>query len=194
MNIDRYIAEYTEHLDVAIKQPFEMITLLGKGAWWVLGTAFLGVFCYLISRYAPHRSAAHRALWLSRAKKFLFSFICIASSGLLVNGLKMLAGRARPRLWFREQIEGFFWLKTGSDYASFPSGHANSAAVMASLAVIFFPRAGWLAVPFFALIAISRIVINAHYSSDVLAGTVIGILSTTALYRWKKIDLLLDKV
>ena len=65
--------------------------------------------------------------------------------------------------------------------ASFPSGHATTAFAMATALSLVAPV--W-ALPLFAfatLIAASRMAIGAHYLSDVLAGSGLGIVCTIVI-------------
>ncbi len=62
------------------------------------------------------------------------------------------------------------------DPHSFPSGHANRAAILAVLAVIYLSPAIGAAVVLWALaVGVSRIILGMHYFSDVLAGWLVGI-------------------
>lgn len=62
------------------------------------------------------------------------------------------------------------------DPHSFPSGHANRAAILAVLAVIYLSPAIGAAVGMWALaVGLSRVILGMHYLSDVLAGWLVGI-------------------
>jgi undecaprenyl-diphosphatase len=65
-------------------------------------------------------------------------------------------------------------LLAASTDPSFPSDHAAGAFAIAVALLIFWRRAGWLAVAFAALLGFSRIYTGEHYVSDVLAGAAIG--------------------
>ena len=83
--------------------------------------------------------------------------------------VKRLIGRARPL-----RIEGsdiyfapFGWR---NDYASLPSGHSTTAFAVAVALGALFPRlrvALWI---YAGIIAVSRVILTAHYPSDVIAG------------------------
>ena len=95
-----------------------------------------------------------------------------------VMRLKWVAGRHRPIDLFGHGSFGFSFFSVGYELNSFPSGHAQTAFSLAVALTLLFPRWG---VPLFAvagLIAVSRVVLTAHYLSDVIAGAGIGILFT----------------
>jgi undecaprenyl-diphosphatase len=85
-------------------------------------------------------------------------------ANLAVEGAKRLFGRTRP--------DG----EKKHSNASFPSSHAGNAF---ALAAILARRYGRAAIPLYSLasaVAFSRVYLNRHYVSDVLAGAAIGVL------------------
>ena len=61
-------------------------------------------------------------------------FSGIAVSGILVDILKVIVGRPRPKLLFSAGSYEFSWIGLNADHWSFPSGHAaTAAALMAAL-------------------------------------------------------------
>jgi undecaprenyl-diphosphatase len=70
-----------------------------------------------------------------------------------------------------------------SVYASFPSGHAITAFACAVALGYFLPRLRWALLTLAVLVAISRVVVGAHYASDVIAGAAIGWLSAVLVRR-----------
>lgn len=98
-------------------------------------------------------------------------FFLVASivGALVVQLLKSIFGRLRP-----EEILVI------SDHGSFPSGHTANAAVIATVAVILFPRV-WVAViglGWTLLMAFSRTQVHAHWLTDTLGALVLGIATT----------------
>ncbi|MCH9811436.1 phosphatase PAP2 family protein [bacterium] len=88
--------------------------------------------------------------------------------------LKICVGRARPFL-LDEGIAGFFFFTVKHSYLSFPSSHAALAMCFTralqkrfSLPLIFYlyPIA----------IGASRVLLFAHFASDVVAGLLVGIV------------------
>jgi len=111
----------------------------------------------------------------------------VAIGGIATQVVKHLACRARPKLvegWgvgpadlpHNPAAHGFFhWpCFSGWIYHSFPSGHATTAFAMTAGLVAMAParRRVWFAVA--AGVGASRVLLNAHFVSDVLAGGLIG--------------------
>lgn len=105
-------------------------------------------------------------------------FISLAISSIIVQILKRLFSRNRP-YWIIENLNTY-----GIDLRdySFPSGHTTASFC---IAVIFFLNyinigIGFLILAF--LIAISRIYLAVHYPTDVLAGIIIGTITSLIVH------------
>jgi membrane-associated phospholipid phosphatase len=114
--------------------------------------------------------------------------IGVLLAGLTTQVVKNVACRARPRLIDGWGVgapvppddparRGFFhWPCFGEgDYNGFPSGHAATAFAVASSLLVWAPprRRGWILAAASG-VGISRIVLNAHFLSDVLGGGLFG--------------------
>ena len=99
--------------------------------------------------------------------------IGIISSGVVVQILKHLIGRVRPRITENLVLAGPSF-KSG--YDSFPSGHTAVAFCLAYTLASYFPR--YKVVFYFVavMIGLERIEGLAHFPSDVLAAGLIGIV------------------
>ena len=56
---------------------------------------------------------------------------------MLVDLLKVIVGRPRPKLLFASGAYEFSWIGLGADHWSFPSGHAASGGVAENVALPF---------------------------------------------------------
>jgi membrane-associated phospholipid phosphatase len=95
----------------------------------------------------------------------------LISGGVVTSGLKLLAGRQRPRATSRTY--DFHPFQGG---ASFPSGHATQAFAVASV-IAYDYDSPWIrgaAYGSAALVGFARIHHQAHFLSDVVAGGLIG--------------------
>jgi len=132
---------------------------------------------------ARHGLRAGRAAalcgWLAGAAGFLFA--AVAGSGILVNVVKVLVGRARPRLLDEAGVYGFDPFSVGYAWASFPSGHANTLVALALALAFLAPRLGPVLLSAAAVLALSRVAINAHFLGDVVAGAALAAATTVWL-------------
>ena len=149
--------------------PIELLTAMGKSTWYIIISLIL--FVYWIDK-KPYKSDA--------ALLILSSTII---SGILVNIVKVIFGRARPQLYADEHIYGFFWAKIDVLYRSFPSGHATTAIAVWMALALLFPRYRYWLIGVGVAISLSRVILTQHYLSDVLVGGWLGAMTTVTLYQ-----------
>jgi membrane-associated phospholipid phosphatase len=79
--------------------------------------------------------------------------------------------------------QGFRWWGPRADYWSFPSGHSVTLAALAFALCVLYPRGrvAWIGAAL--LVGLSRIMLDEHYLSDVIAGFYIGLVTAWALYE-----------
>ena len=100
--------------------------------------------------------------------------------GLLVGNvaLKHLVARSRP-CWLDPSVQ--LLIATPTDY-SFPSGHSSSSFAAATILFLRHKKSGCAAFAAAALIAFSRVFLFVHYPTDILAGTLLGVLCALFVY------------
>jgi len=137
------------------------VTRLGYG--WVLGVA--GAIVAGVGYWAG------RSCWVRAG---LINIPALIASGLATRVLKILIGRPRPRLI--DQGVANWGPSLSSGFNSFPSGHATAAFTLAAVFAFYIPS--WrVGVYLLAVcVAFSRIVLNAHFFSDVVGGALVGFL------------------
>lgn len=112
----------------------------------------------------------------------------VGASGILTNLVKVLVGRARPKLLAEEGSLAFAPFSVGYDWNSFPSGHATTALAIAGTFWVIDPSRRWLWLALGISVAATRVLLNAHYAGDILAGGVLGwcvaVLLTRTSPRW----------
>ena len=156
---------------------FNIITDFGESQWYLI----TGMLFFVVLRKT----------YPLRAQPGLFLASSVAASGVSADVIKYIAGRARPILYFSEQLYGFNCFHYEYEWISFPSGHAATAFSAAIVFTTLYPR--WRILFLFAgtLIAFSRIFLTQHYISDVIAGSFLGMASSILLYNLyfkKKLD------
>lgn len=152
---------------------FYHTTDIGKADWILWSTA--AVILYLSAFRKRYLSASQRWRLHEFFLKVYFIFTAVALSGIATVIFKIFIGRARPRATLPEHD---LWNSLPYDLAfgttSFPSGHATTIGALCLALALLFPRLKffWL---FLALwVAFSRVMVGAHFPSDVVAGLAVG--------------------
>jgi membrane-associated phospholipid phosphatase len=163
---DVQLMYYCKGLSRSIVGAAEIITQAGDSLWY---------FILLVPAFIVIRFVWKNEQW---SAKILYLILCISLSGILNTGIKWLMGRNRPINLIEDGVFGFDFFRIIYLYetTSFPSGHTVTAFAMATAFSFLYPR--W-SVPAFliaAMIGLSRIVLTAHYLSDVIAGAVVGVI------------------
>ena len=158
------------------------ITNIGKSQWYLVpaGLIFLAVGLYDWSR-----SGARAKLRLA----FLFGqaayvFLAVASAGIFVDIVKVIAGRVRPIGIDRFGAWYFDPFSFSYSYASFPSGHSATVGAVVGILMVWYPRWAIVIVEFGLFFAATRIAAVAHYPSDVVTGFTVGVFFAIVIARW----------
>jgi membrane-associated phospholipid phosphatase len=159
----------------------EVVTRLGLSGY-IFATGAAVCFAALALRGRGRGRMADAELGLLAGRSF-FVIVVNAVSGLASQILKHAIGRARPQLMAELGPFHFDLFSIKAKLASFPSGHAVTVFATAAALSYFMPR---LKIPlYFVAIAvgISRLILLAHYPSDVLTGAALGWATTYVLAR-----------
>ncbi|MCC5822834.1 MAG: phosphatase PAP2 family protein [Phycisphaerales bacterium] len=135
----------------------------------VVGTLWLWLLVMWIVR-------RHDRVW-DRAGSLFFAPII---AGLSCEGLKLVIARERPVLdtetlrsgWyaFRPLFSGF----SDASNLGFPSSHAAVAFAGCMCLAAWMPRAKWIFIGLAVSCGVARMLIGAHYATDIYVGALIG--------------------
>ena len=159
---------FQSHKHDSYNEFFKVVTNLGRAVYYLVPAG--GLFLFFRTKNPL------------RAKKAAFLFVAVAVSGLITDGIKLIMCRARPKLLFDDHIYGFEFFHWDHEYFSFPSGHSTTALSAATVFALLFPKYRWLFLLGGVCVAVSRMAVVAHFPSDVVAGSVVGICTSLILY------------
>jgi len=182
--LDQFFSTFlTEDQNNKIYRPIRTLTDLGEALHFFIFAIGIWIF----------------SVWALRAKKswnFLNTekieslrrwssslFYSLLVSGLIVHLLKFVFGRLRPHRSLERDPFQFDPFNFHHYNHSFPSGHAQTLFVVATALSMAQPK--WQAWFYGSAIILSltRVVLHAHFFSDVVFGAYLGFIVTVLIYK-----------
>jgi len=174
--LDRPVAIWFQAQGQRSMDLFRAVSLPGDSVWYLVAGAIGAPLAYFLSRRLVDRMR-DRCLLLSSRLALLF--LTVAATGIAVDILKILIGRARPRHLFQDGLMALAPGSFSSSWWSFPSGHATTIGAVAMTLTLVLPRLAWLWIMLALVVAFGRIGATAHFVSDTIAGLWLGAIGAT---------------
>jgi membrane-associated phospholipid phosphatase len=114
-------------------------------------------------------------------------------AGVTVNLIKLVVPRLRPSAGPEVSLPDS-WGNWEYLSQSFPSGHSAAAVALALSLALLFPRGQWVFLVLAVLACLQRVVFDAHWPSDVLAGAAIGVWAVAIVFRTAWAERLFSKI
>lgn len=175
---DPMLSQHAQGLPGTIVSFNERITDFGTFGWMIYGSGFTVILAYIVHRVSRNETLAGRARTARRLS--LYFFLTIGAASALVHLFKIIVGRARPELFAELGAYSLTPFANDNLFQSFPSGHSAAVGSFFGAFSMLAPRLR----PLFFLgalaIGISRVIVGAHYPSDVAAGLLLGLWTAIA--------------
>ena len=170
---------FARTLPTGVVDTFNEITDFGQSGWFLVPLAILIVLAAALATPAAGRVTS--LVLASLAVRFGYLFFAIAVPGLFVTIVKRLIGRVRP-----SDVGPFAYVPWSwrHEYASLPSGHSTTAFAAAVAIAAIWPKARIPMLIYAAIIALSRVIITAHFVSDVVAAAFVGGFGAILVRNW----------
>jgi membrane-associated phospholipid phosphatase len=168
---DRTLLGATQALPSSWIDLGKRVSVFGKAEWyWVPGLFFTAVFWFMRRNLKFFHAA-------------MFFCLSLAMGGILSTVVKFILGRYRPRMLIHDGLYGFTWLGTKMAETSMPSGHCVTVAAAATALWLTYPPLRPVYALWVAAMMSVRLLAEAHYLSDVVAGTYLGVVAALIALR-----------
>ena len=184
LGLYNYFKDFNKSLNsVYLKEFFVDITRLGSSSWYfAISVIGFGVV-YLNNRLEFIKIEKQKNI----SNFFVSSFFYILVVGVVTQVLKHIVGRPRPNHTNFEDSFGFNFFTFDSNFHSFPSGHSSTIFIICFILVATFPKLKYFFYLLASVIALSRVVVGAHFFTDIVAGAILALIS------FKIINTILEK-
>ena len=178
-----YFTDVDKSLNLIFLQNFfDNITTLGDSFWYfffcVLGIVVVFIF---------EKTKMLIFISFKEVKNlFFYTITCLFFAGLFTQLLKHIVGRPRPNHTILDGSLSFDFFTFDSNFHSFPSGHTSTIFILALVCSTVIPRLKYFFLIFALVVSFSRIVVGAHFLTDIIGGIIIAFLC------FKLINLFLD--
>ncbi|HXV31370.1 MAG TPA: phosphatase PAP2 family protein [Sinorhizobium sp.] len=175
---DPNLSEWAQGLPEKIVDFNEAITDFGTFGWMIYAFAFLLLAAFVARRASRRETIRQRAR--TACDLVAYFLLTIGTASVLVHGLKFLIGRPRPQIFDDHGAYDLMPFAGDRLFESFPSGHSTAAGALFGALAMLTPQLRPVFLLMALTIGISRVIVGAHYPSDVAAGLLLGLWSAVA--------------
>lgn len=177
--LDPFLSQKAQGLPASIVAFNQKITDFGRFGWMIYLSAAALAVAFVVRRAAKQEPLQRKASTASDLAAYFL--LTIGTASVLVHTLKIIVGRARPELFTELGAYSLTPFANTNLYESFPSGHSTAAGAFFGVFAMLLPKLRPLFLILALMIGVSRVIVGAHYPSDVAAGLLLGLWTSVMM-------------
>ncbi len=176
--LDPHVGDLVGGASGAWRSFLKTLTSYGEGVEILVISAAILIGCLAVTPEGLTRRIRAGLVEIGFAAAFCFG--SVAGSGIAASLIKNAFGRARPEHLTGANVFELHPFAFSAEFAAFPSGHSTTAGASAMVLALLFPALRRPILAAGVLVAASRILLDAHFPADVIAGFGFGMAFTLA--------------
>ena len=170
---DYSISKFFYNINSQTKSLFETLTHFGDSLYFFVPTILIWAAIKIIQN--------KNKIILTISDISLFIFFNILFSGIAVQIFKHILGRPRPPMFHLYNLSSLDFFQFDSKWHSFPSGHTATIFAFIFCLIFLFPKIKNILIAIAIIIASTRVIVGAHFVSDVFGGALVAYITTILL-------------
>ena len=170
---DYSISKFFYNINSQTKSLFETLTHFGDSLYFFVPTILVWAVIKIIQN--------KNKIILTISDISLFIFFNILISGIAVQIFKHILGRPRPPMFHLYNMSSLDFFQFDSKWHSFPSGHTATIFAFIFCLIFLFPRIKNILITIAVVIASTRVIVGAHYVSDIFGGALVAYITSILL-------------
>ena len=159
---------------IYLKDFFVQITILGDSFYYFFLSIIFFLIYYLFDKFRYFEK--YKSINTNCKNFSIFLLVSLIVVGFFTQLLKFLVGRPRPNYTSFDGSFEFNFFSFASEYHSFPSGHSSTIFTLALVISFLFPKIRYFFLFLASIVAFSRVVVGAHFFTDILAGAALAFI------------------
>ena len=170
---DYSISKFFYNINSQTKSLFETLTHFGDSLYFFVPT----ILVWAVIKTIQNKNK----IILTISDISLFIFFNILISGMAVQIFKHILGRPRPPIFHLYNLSSLDFFQFDSKWHSFPSGHTATIFAFTFCLIFLFPRIKNILITIAVVIASTRVIVGAHYVSDIFGGVLVAYITSILL-------------
>lgn len=158
--------------DVNLKLFFENITEIGNSIWFFGISIIFIIFIFLDKQI----KFINLDRWNIKFNFFVSLITYLLIAGFFTQLFKHIFGRSRPNHTNFEEGIIFNFFNADASFHSFPSGHSSTIFMVCFILCAVMPKLKYFLYFFSILIALSRVIVGAHFFTDIIGGALLSLI------------------